>query len=198
MTTSPPWYARPDGEGATLRRTPRLASWNKANAPDQERLREYLEDTAALLAPTMVSSGPWALALDVGLPVERDLLDMADLDNYAYPLATRLCNERLVSVWCTKRHADTSRVFVAPAQETAAPDRTYAARTTASAESSALQGADPLGRGQRFTALARPRPAPHRFRRLSPAQLDQPLEAHHRRLRPTARPHAPRPGLASQ
>ena len=52
----------------------------------------------------------------VGLPPGRDLVDMADLDNYAYPLATRLRTEDLVSVWCTKRHAATSRVLVAAAE----------------------------------------------------------------------------------
>ena len=49
------WYARPEGEGLTLRKTPRLASWNKTSDPDQVRLREYLEDTAALLAPAMAT-----------------------------------------------------------------------------------------------------------------------------------------------
>lgn len=137
--TTPRWYARPTGEGLALRKAPRLASWNTASDPDQMRLREYLEDTAELLAPTMVSTGPWTLVLDVGLPHGRDLVDMADLDNYAYPLATRLRNEHLVSVWCTKRHADTSRALVAPAEETAAPDRTYTVRTTASAQTKAYK-----------------------------------------------------------
>ncbi|MGK2874729.1 MAG: hypothetical protein ACSLEW_03690 [Nocardioides sp.] len=84
--TAARWYARPEGEGLTLRKPPRLASWNKATDPDQVRLREYLEDTAELLAPAMVS-GPCVLRLDVGLPTGRDLIDMADLDNYAFPLA---------------------------------------------------------------------------------------------------------------
>src|SRR3954471_14685164 len=101
--TAARWYARPEGDGLTLRKTPRLASWNKATDPDQVRLREYLEDTAELLTPAMVS-GPWALLLDVGLPTRRDLVDTADLDNYAFPLATRLRNQDLASVWCTKRH----------------------------------------------------------------------------------------------
>ncbi|RYB88515.1 hypothetical protein EUA06_20465 [Nocardioides glacieisoli] len=59
---------------------------------------------------------------------------MADLDNYAFPLATHLRSEDLVSVWCTKRHADTSRVLVAPARETPAPEATYTVRTTASSQ----------------------------------------------------------------
>lgn len=132
------WYARPEGEGLTLRKAPRLASWNKATDPDQVRLREYLEDTAELLAPAIVSD-PWALRLDVGLPTGRDLLDMADLDNYAFPLATHLRSERLVSVWCTKRHADTSRVLVAPAHEIPAPESTYTVRTTASSQTKAYK-----------------------------------------------------------
>ncbi|MFA6112268.1 MAG: hypothetical protein WDA75_26210, partial [Candidatus Latescibacterota bacterium] len=118
------WYARPEGEGLILRKAPRLASWNKASDPDQIRLREYLKDTAELLAPAMVN-GPWALRLDVGLPTGRDLIDMADLDNYAFPLATHLRSEHLVSVWCTKRHADTSRVLVASVHEAPAPEVTY-------------------------------------------------------------------------
>jgi len=133
------WYARPEGEGLTLRKAPRLASWNKATDPDQIRLRDYLEDTADLLAPARVTTGPWTLVLDVGLPPGRDLIDMADLDNYAYPLATHLRTDDLVSVWCTKRHADTSRVLLASAEETAAPSEIYTIRTTASTQTKAYK-----------------------------------------------------------
>lgn len=122
-----------------LRKVPRLASWNKATDPDQVRLSEYLEDTADLLAPAMVTSGPRALLLDVGLASSRDLIDMADLDNYAFPLATHLHTHELVSVWCTKRHADTSRVVIGPAQEIPGPTNTYMARTTASAQTTAYK-----------------------------------------------------------
>ncbi len=127
------WYARPEGEGLTLRKAPRLASWNKATDPDQVRLREYLEDAAELLAPVMVASGSWVLLLDVGLPACRELIDMADLYNYAFPLATHLRSQDLVSVWCTKRHGDTSRVFVATAHERASRTLTTAAVVPAAA-----------------------------------------------------------------
>lgn len=40
--------------------------------------REYLDDTEALLAASRIE-GLWALRLDVGLPIGRDLLNMADL-----------------------------------------------------------------------------------------------------------------------
>ena len=132
------WYARPEGEALNLRRSPRLASWNKGTDPDQVRLREYLADTAELLAPHRVS-GPWALWLDVGLSIGSDLNNMADLDNFALPLATHLRDENLVSVWCTKRHADSSHVIVARAQTAATPATTYRVRTPASSETKAYK-----------------------------------------------------------
>lgn len=122
-----------------LRKAPRLASWNKSTDPDQVRLREYLEDTAQLVAPHRAPEGPWALLLEIGLPTGRDLVDMADLDNYAFPLASRLRDEHLVTMWCTKRRADTSRVLVAPANETTGPNNTYTVRTTASATTTAYK-----------------------------------------------------------
>ena len=151
----PRWYARPTGQGVALRRTPRLASWNKAGDPDQLRLAEYLDDTADLLMSARVNRGPWALVLDVAIPPGRDLLNMADLDNYAYPLAARMRDERLVSVWCTKRHGTVSSALVAPAHETIGPPQSYMVRTTASAQTarykeqvrSALVDASQLGPG---------------------------------------------------
>ncbi|GGD10663.1 hypothetical protein [Nocardioides daphniae] len=137
--TAPKWYRRPDGAGLVFRKPPRLASWNKSTDPDQVRLREYLEDTAQLVSPQLTAGGPWALLLEVGLPAARDLVDMADLDNYAFPLATRLRNEDLVTVWCTKKHAETSRVHVAPAHETPGPGTTFTVRTTASASTTAYK-----------------------------------------------------------
>lgn len=132
------WFARPEGELWALRKPPCLASWNKSTDPDQIRLREYLKDTEDLLASSLVT-GPWSLRLDVGLPHGRDLVDSADLDNYAYPLASHLRNEQLVSVWCTKRHAESSHVLVAPAREVPAPEATFSVRTTASSQAKAFK-----------------------------------------------------------
>ena len=56
------WYARPEGDGITLRKAPQLASWNKATDPDQVRLREYLDDTVELLAPATMINAARALA----------------------------------------------------------------------------------------------------------------------------------------
>jgi hypothetical protein len=75
----------------------------------------------------------------VGLPVGRDLIDMADLDNLALPLASHLSTDHLVSVWCSKRHAQTSRVVVVPAQDVPAPEGTFTVRTTASSQTKAYK-----------------------------------------------------------
>lgn len=93
------WYARPDGDKQQLRFAPQLFSGEKANDPEQVRLREFTNDTAVLLAASRVY-GPWALRLDVGLPT-GDLLKNRDVDNYVYPLARRPQADHpdLVSVW---------------------------------------------------------------------------------------------------
>jgi hypothetical protein len=133
------WYARPEGADHQLRITPRLASWNKADDPDQIRLKAYLDDTEALLTASRIDV-PWALRLDVGLPTGRDLLDAADLDNYAYPLASRLKGPSLVSVWCTKQHNERSLVRTEPASEKPLPSTdVLIARTTASASTLAYK-----------------------------------------------------------
>ncbi len=133
------WYARPEGDAHELRVAPRLASWNKADDPDQVRLRAYLDDTEALLTDSRID-GLWALRLDVGLPPGRDLLDMADLDNYAYPLANRLKDSGLVSVWCTKQHTGRSFVLIEAASEVPPPSTdVLIATTTASASTVAFK-----------------------------------------------------------
>lgn len=133
------WFARPEGDKLKLRVAPRLASWEKADHPDQVRLQAYLDDTRSLLAAARVD-GPWALRLDVGLPAGRDLLDMADLDNYAYPLAYHLRDPGLVSVWCTKQHSEQSFVRIESAREVPAPlTEALAVKTTASTQTPAYK-----------------------------------------------------------
>ena len=128
------WYARPESHPLQLSVAPRLASWNKADDPDQVRLRKYLDDAEVLLESSKVK-GPRALRLDVGLSPERDLLNMADLDNYAYPLACRLKDPSLVSVWCTKGHSEQSFVRVAPAEEVLPPSAGWLVATTSASTS---------------------------------------------------------------
>lgn len=128
------WFARPENAGQELAVAPRLASWNKADHPDQVRLRAYLDHTEKLLAGSRLS-GEWALRLDVGLPETRDLLDAADLDNYAFPLAHRLGDPGLVSVWCTKQHGEQSFVQIDAARDVPPPSDMLVVRTTASSQS---------------------------------------------------------------
>jgi hypothetical protein len=140
------WFARPNSNARQLRSAknemvvaPRLASWDRADSPAQVRLRAYLDDAEALLVDSRID-GRWALRLDVGLPPERDLLDASDLDNYAYPLACRLRDPGLVSVWCTKQHSERSFVRIEAAREVSAPStEVIVAKTTASASTVAFK-----------------------------------------------------------
>ena len=126
------WYARPESESLQLRVQPQLWSMNKNDDPEQVRLQAYLNDTVDLLAASQID-GPWALRLDVGRPASRNLLDKADLDNYAFPLADRLRNTGLVSVWATKQYGEQSFVRIAPATEVPPPSiEVLRARTTVS------------------------------------------------------------------
>lgn len=117
-----------------LRIPPELDSWDRNDHPATIRLRAYLDDTEALIGSSKIL-GPWALRLDVGRPPLKDLLDKADLDNYAFPLAKRLRDADLVSVWCTKQHGAHSCVRLAAAREVPAPAEVLAVETTASWES---------------------------------------------------------------
>jgi hypothetical protein len=74
------------------------------------------------------------------LPPGRNLLDTADLDNYAYPLACRLRDPDLVSVWCTKQHDEQSFVRIESAREMPPQSRNVLiARTAASASTLAYK-----------------------------------------------------------
>ncbi|OBH86159.1 hypothetical protein [Mycobacterium sp. E2989] len=133
------WYARPEGQNHQLRVAPRLFSGEKFNHPEQIQLRAFLDDTEALLAGSRID-GPWALRLDVGLSSSLDLLDKRDLDNYAKPLASRLKDDGLVSVWCTKQQAEKSFVWIEAAREMPAPSTdVLLVTTTASWEAHAAQ-----------------------------------------------------------
>lgn len=133
-------FAKPEGEPIGLRVQPRLASWMAAGHPDQARLAEFLAHAGELTGPRMASlADPIALRLEVGLPPAVDLLDAHDLDNYAFPLVHRLSKisgRRFASVWCGKRHAPTSLLWVEQAVPAgaAAPAGWQEVRTTASAD----------------------------------------------------------------
>jgi hypothetical protein len=114
------WYARPEGSCAQLNLAPQLDSWDRADNRSQVQLGSFLDEAETLLAASRIDD-PWALRLDVGLPPHLDLLDKRDLDNYAKPLASRLSDSGLVSVWCTKRSGGHSAVRIEAARELPAP-----------------------------------------------------------------------------
>jgi len=139
-------FAMPASPPLRLPVPPRLTSWNRASDPDQVRLAGYLDAAEALLRPSLDQlSGPLALRLDVGLPSSASLLDQRDLDNYLFPLATRLSRAdmgALACVWGTKQHAGDSMVRLeraAPAAAAPPPGSCYTVRTTAPGQSTAFK-----------------------------------------------------------
>ena len=140
------WYARPEGDCARLNLAPQLDSWDRADNRSQVQLGKFLHEADTLLAASRID-GPWALRLDVGLAPHLDLLDKRDLDNYAKPLASRLSDGGLVSVWCTKRSGGHSAVRIEAAREVPAPsiDRCSARYDDRLLGRTRGEGADPLG-----------------------------------------------------
>jgi hypothetical protein len=139
-------FAMPDSQPAQLPAAPRLASWNRADDPDQVRLEAYLTAAEQLLLPRCEQlPGPLTLRLDVGLPPATPLLDQRDLDNYLYPLAARLSKTigpRLVSVWGTKQHCRASFARIEPAtpiHARSSPGHCYTIRTSTSSQSIAFK-----------------------------------------------------------
>src|SRR5215212_16573 len=105
--------------------------------PDQLRLSAYLDHAEAAIRDRMAStSGPLALRLDVALPHGVELLRHHDLDNYLFPLVTRLGAGQFVSVWGAKAVGDVSAIRVERARQASAIDEAglYHALTTRSAE----------------------------------------------------------------
>lgn len=108
-------------------------------------LGKFLDEADTLLTASRIDV-PWALRLDVGLAPNLDLLDKRDLDNYAKPLASRLSDGGLVSVWCTKRSGGHSALRIEAAREVPAPSTgVFHATTTASWDGPGGEGADSLG-----------------------------------------------------
>lgn len=161
-TVAGTFYRALDTTAIVLTTPPRLASWNRAEHPDQEALTRALEDGAAqLVEPIHGVTGPCALSLDIGLPAHVDLLRHHDLDNYAYPLARHLAEQagrEFEVVWASKRHAEHSAARVGEALPVDAEEDWPFQRslsTTASADTVAykeqihagLAGQDPIADG---------------------------------------------------
>jgi hypothetical protein len=112
----PTRFLRPAGEPIRLPLAPRLASLNRTGDPDQLRLEQFLAATAELIVPRIENMpDPLALRLDVALARSVRLLDSHDLDNYLYPLATRLTKltgRQFATVRGTKAHRTNSLITV--------------------------------------------------------------------------------------
>ena len=152
------FIAIPESEPVALETAPRLASWMAMGHPDQVRLGAFLDHAEAAIAPKISRlQEPLALHLDIGLPPSTELLEHHDLDNYLYPLATRLGSRRFGSVWATKATAADSWISVDSVRTAEAPPGApvYRVRTTRSAETPAwkqeireqLAGAEELSPG---------------------------------------------------
>lgn len=118
-----PLYEMPKGDPIVLEVAPRLASWMRRDHPDQRRLNEFLDHAESVVRSRLRTlEGPLAIRLDVALSEDVDPLQEHDLDNYLYPLVSRLGAARFVSAWGTKRRGGTSTIRVERAHATAADD----------------------------------------------------------------------------
>lgn len=98
-----------------LAMTPRLASWDAKDAPSQRRLSAYLDHVEEIVGLDQYDPDvPLGLILEVGLG--RPLTDRGyDLDNYLYPVASRLGANRFALFRAAKSAAPTSSISVGPA-----------------------------------------------------------------------------------
>ena len=135
------WYACPDADRLSLTVAPQLASWNRANDPEQLRRRPFLDAVQGLLSAAQTQARR-ALRLDVGRPTGRNLLAGADLDNYIFPPADRLQDSEIVSVWCTKHRGEESFLRIKPAREVSPAEPVWVADPTVSYSKTALYKAE--------------------------------------------------------
>lgn len=111
-------YREADGDVLTLRKQPRLESWDARGSRSQTLLREYLDDLVDLADATLVGlEGRLAIALHVGLPgIASTRTAGDDLDNYLFPVVRRLGPDRFVSARASKTPGGTSTVRISVAQ----------------------------------------------------------------------------------
>jgi hypothetical protein len=92
---------------------PRLASWNKAGDPEQDRLGFYLVHVQEVAAPYMAGDAQLALELVVGMD-QRKLTHDSDLDNFLEPVVRRLGAARFSAVFGSKQRQGHSTISVGP------------------------------------------------------------------------------------
>ena len=126
-------YRRPVG---VMRQSvkPQLASWDRAGHPSQVKLARFLAHVDAIAGPVLARvSGRVAAELIVGIPDGVSLIGGGhDLDNYLFPVASRMGPERVAAIFGRKIHGPSS-LAVGPAQPgTAAAAAHFSARMTGS------------------------------------------------------------------
>jgi hypothetical protein len=137
---------------------PQLASWDRAGHPGQVKLARFLAHVDAIAGPVLATvSGRIAAELIVGFSDGVSLTDGGhDLDNYLFPVAQRLGQERVAAIFGRKIHGPSS-LAVGPAQlNTAEVTPQFSARMAGSYERQPLEAAH---RCLRPRAGRRPNPA---------------------------------------
>src|SRR5690242_4443599 len=109
-------YRRPAG---VMRQSvkPQLASWDRAGHPSQVKLARFLAHVDTIAGPVLATvRGRVAAELIVGFSDGVSLTDGGhDLDNYLYPVASRLGPQRVAAIFGRKIHGPSS-LAVGPAQ----------------------------------------------------------------------------------
>jgi hypothetical protein len=126
-------YRRPVG---VMRQSvkPQLASWDRAGHPSQVRLARFLAHVDAIAGPVLARvGGRVAAELIVGFSNGVSLIEGGhDLDNYLFPVASRLGPQRVAAIFGRKIHGPSS-LAVGPAQpDTAGLTPQFSARMAGS------------------------------------------------------------------
>ena len=104
-----------DKELGSISIQPRLASWDSASHPAQISLQAYLDEVEGALGPRLTGHSRYYLSMEIGLPVEIDILRHHDLENYLTPLAHRLRHGTICLASAVKRIGVQSRISVGTA-----------------------------------------------------------------------------------
>src|SRR5690349_11805476 len=115
---------------------PQLASWDRAGHPSQVKLARFLARVDVIAGPVMSTVGSRiAIELIVGFSDGVSLTEGGhDLDNYLFPVASRLGPQRVAAIFGRKIHGPSS-LAVGPAQpDTAQATPQFSARIAGSAE----------------------------------------------------------------
>lgn len=93
-----------------------LENWDEVDDPDPKELAVYLDELEHDLGWGPRAGEHLTLQLRVGLPEAVGVDDRGhDLDDYLFPVVSRLGHVRFDAVFATKQHSDDSLIRIAPA-----------------------------------------------------------------------------------